>query len=296
MPAWSSREAVSRIRCTDWASSTPAVSTTYPVYAGYPAATAGPATKSRTARARPMEASITKTPGTRSGGEERQGSRQSRSRKLGGKLDDRDLRAPCGGAQGGEPAPARVLALDEDEVGAAAELRLGERGAAHVAGLAQRARHALDPGLIVGDDEHVRTALREGERQLDEEAGALPDLRLRPEVAAVLLGDLAADAQSAARSKPRDQLSQLALGDARTGVAHREPDVLRARAPAADFDDSARRRELDRVGNEIVEEALEKLVVGAQLDGLIRRRGDEGHRARSRGRFRVAHCGLHERT
>src|SRR3954470_10378952 len=181
-----------------------------------------------------MRTSITKRRGTRSGGEERQGPRQSRGRKLAGKLDDRDLRAPCGGAQGGEAATARVLALDQDEVGAAAELRFRERGAAHVASLPQRPRHSLDPALIVGDDEHVRPALREGERQLDEEPGPVTDLRFRPEVAAMLLGDLAADPQSTARPESRNELPELALGDAGAAVAHGQANVPGAGAPTAD--------------------------------------------------------------
>src|SRR4051812_21185788 len=111
----------------------------------------------------------------------------------------------------------------------------------------------------------MRAALRESERQLDEESGPLADLRLGPEVAAVLLGDLAADAQAAAGPEARDELPELFFGDSRTGIPHGEADVARARAPGADFDDAAGGRELDRVRDEIVQEPLQKLVVRADL-------------------------------
>ena len=82
----------------------------------------------------------------------------------------------------------------------------------------------------------------------------------------MLLRDVPADAQPAALAQPCDQLGQLRALDARAAVPHTQAHVARAGAPRADLDHPSARCGADRIGDQVVEQARQHLLVGADLD------------------------------
>ena len=108
------------------------------------------------------------------------------------------------------------------------------------------------------------------------------------------LGDLARDAQAAARAEARHQLGQLGGADALAAVLHREAHQPRARAPAAHLHLAAARRGADGVGDQVVEQAAQELLVAPQLDGPRRQIRDHRHRSLASLRLRMLGGGLEQ--